>query len=229
MNKEDNVKWLERSTIGIPRYLITHYILIISLIAILIHVGYNIMGKYEISDGYELFRDILTIILTILGLAIAALGYGIYQFILHSVERKSEKWAIEFQDKMDIRYKSFLLYTTSLIDLNSGHSFWLEYEAKKDSTLLNHAILLTKNAYSHVQKLDTHKKRHELLKCQILNNLTYYLAERGKEGDIDLAEQYTKFFMGRIQKYPMLASNWKNTDTFIRTAIRRKKKSEKED
>jgi hypothetical protein len=219
MDKKDNVTWLERTIRGIPIYLILLFIFTAILIGFFILIGMIIAEKYQIGEGkeYELFRDILTIILAILGLAIAMLGYGTYQIILHSAERKLGMWEAEFQNKMDIRYKDFLLYTNSMIYLNVGYSIWMIYKYDNKREQLEHAIFVTQKAYLSVQKLDEREKRYELLKCEILNNLSYYLAERKKEGDIELAKQYADFIMEKCKenKYPDNCIQWKDTATFV--------------
>jgi hypothetical protein len=144
MAEKDNAKWLERSTIGSPRYISILYFIL---------VGFGIIGKYEVSEGYELFRDILTIILAVLGLSIAILGYLIYAFILHSAKEKVEKWEADFQDKIEKEHQDFQdkiekehqdfqdkiekehqdfsKYSTSMLYLNIGTSVWMEYVLEK--------------------------------------------------------------------------------------------------
>ena len=83
MDEEDNVKWLERTFGGVPKYIILLFIFITILIGLLILIGVIIIGEYQIEagEGYEIFRDILIFILTIAGVCIAAGGYGIYLLI----------------------------------------------------------------------------------------------------------------------------------------------------
>jgi ABC-type multidrug transport system fused ATPase/permease subunit len=238
MAEKDNVKWLERSTIGLPRYIIILYILIIAPIAILILVGFGIIGKYEVREGYELFRDILTIILAVLGLSIAILGYLIYAFILHSAKGKVEEWAADFQDKIEKVHKDFQdkiekvhkdfqdkiekeqkdfsLYSNSMLFLNLGTSIWMEYVDKKKPEKLEYAINVTHRAYLDTQGLDEGNKRYERLKCETMNNLGYYLAERKQDTDRKLANQCAEFILKKIPYYEESATNWKHTYDFIK-------------
>ena len=191
MDEKDKVKWLEGSAIDVPRYIILLYILIIIIIAILIFVGLHIIGGYEVSEGYELFRDILVIFLTILALAMTALGYGIYQSILKYAEKSMEK-----------REENFMLLSTALLYVDMGFFHWQHYKIdykieEKEKNKQNkyaldhmkHAIDFTERAYEKILKLDVSDQRNERLKCQIMNNLGYYLADRGEEKDRDFSKK----------------------------------------
>ena len=227
MVESDNIKWLEGSTKGAPRYIILLYILIIALIAILILVGLQIIGGYEVSEGYELFRDILTIILAILGLSIAILGYLIYEFILHSAKGKVEKWKADFQgdiekvhkdfqDKVEKEHQDFSVYSTSMLYLNIGTSIWMEYVFEKNSKKLEYAIDITRKAYMDIQTLDEENKLYERLKCETMNNLGYYLAERKHDSDREFANQCAEFIKKKIRDYPKSSTNWQDTCDFIK-------------
>jgi hypothetical protein len=233
MVESDNIKWLEGSTKGAPRYIILLYILIIALIAILILVGLQIIGGYEVSEGYELFRDILTIILAVLGLSIAILGYLIYEFILHSAKGKVEKWEADFQgdiekvhkdfqdkiekvhkdfqDKVEKEHKDFSVYSTSMLYLNIGTSIWMEYVFEKKPKKLEYAIDITRKAYMDIQTLDEENKLYERLKCETMNNLGYYLAERKHDSDREFANQCAEFIKKKIRDYPKSSTNWQDT------------------
>ena len=217
MNKKDNVKWLEGSTIGAPRYIILVYILIIALIAVLIFVGFHIIGGYEVSEGYELFRDLLVIFLTILALAMTALGYGIYQSILKHAESSIES-------SMKKREENFILLSTALLYVDMGFFHWQHYKIdykieEKEKNKQNkyaldhmkHAIDFTERAYEKILKLDVSDKRSERLKCQIMNNLGYYLADRGEEKDRDFSKKCAYYILKRIEKFPAMRKEWQDT------------------
>lgn len=91
MDKKDNVKWFKDIKVYFA-------ILCIAAYAILLFV---LISSYktiecEIDDKFTLFRDLLTLLLSIAGVAIAAVGIGIYQLILHGAERKLDIWEGEF-------------------------------------------------------------------------------------------------------------------------------------
>ena len=224
MAEKDIVKWLKGSVIDAPRYIILLYFLVfvIVIIAILIFVGLHIIGGYEVSEGYKLFRDILVIFLTILGLAMTALGYGIYQSILKHAEKSMKK-----------REEDFILFSTALLFLNMGFFHWQHYEIdyekevkeenkqkayalqeenKQKPYALHHrklAIDLTEDAYTLVLKLDESERRNEQLKCQIMNNLGWYLAE-GDE-DREFSKRCAQYLRERIDKFPDKRKEWQHT------------------
>ena len=227
MAEKDNEKWLEGSTKGAPRYIFLLVFLVFVIIAILILIGLLIIGGYKVSEGYELFRDILTIVLAVLGLSIAIVGYLIYEFILHSAKGKVEEWAADFQDKIEKVHKDFQdkiekeqkdfsLYSNSMLFLNLGTSIWMEYVDKKNPEKLKYAINVTHRAYLDTQGLDEGNKRYERLKCETMNNLGYYLAERKQDTDRKLANQCAEFILKKIPYYEESATNWKDTYDFIK-------------
>ena len=215
MDEKDKVKWLEGSAIDTPRYIILLYILIFVIIAILIFVGLHIIGGYEVSEGYKLFRDILVIFLTILGLAMAALGYGIYESILKHAEKSMKK-----------REEDFIHFSTALLFLNMGFFHWQHYEIdyeveekeekKQKKYAVHHrtlAIELTQKAYKIVLKLDVSERRNEQLKCQIMNNLGWYLAEGDEEREF--SKRCAQYLIERIDKFPDKRKEWQDTINHI--------------
>jgi hypothetical protein len=219
MDEKDNVKGLEGSTIGAPRYIIPLFSLIIVLIAILSLVGFHIIGEYEISEGYELFRDILATILAIAGLAIAILGYGIYQFILENVSSRVEREMKEWKNVVDSRLKKIEdkgeFFSNALVSLNIGFTYWLTYKDTNQKQPLYTAIDLTEIAYNDVIRLDESEPENEKLKCQVMNNLGYYLAERGNPEDREFAIKCAEFIKEKIDKYPDKRKLWQDTYDYI--------------
>ncbi len=186
------------------------------LIAILILVGFCITGKYQVGEGYELFRDILTTILAIAGLAIAILGYGIYQYILENVSSRVEREMKEWKNVVESRMKKLEdkgeFFSNALVSLNIGFTYWLTY--KKDTNQkqpLYIAINRTEIAYKDVIMLDESEPENEKLKCQVINNLGYYLAERGDAADREFAIKCAEFIKGKIDKYPDERKEWQDT------------------
>jgi hypothetical protein len=222
MGEKDKVKWLEGSVIDAPRYIILLYILVFVIITILIFVGLHIIGGYEVSEGYNLFRDILVINLTILCLAMTALGYEIYQRILKHAEKSMKE-----------KEEEFLLYSKALLFLNMGYFHWQHYEIdyekevkeenkqeayalqeehKKKAYALHHrklAIELTEDAYTLVLKLDENDQRNERLKCQIMNNLGWYLAEGDEKKEF--SKRCAQYLIKRIDKFPEKGEEWQHT------------------
>ena len=199
MDEKDNVKWLEKSIGGKPVYIILLYILIIIPIAVLILIGCGIIGKYEVSGGYELFRDILTIILAIAGLTIAILGYGIYAWIGNKLEsRLKETLQTEQQElqKLQEEIKENQILFGMRLQRNLGYLFWQLYEVEKkkgknkstlvSKELIKFAIKRAKESLDLAKKLPESKYKDEVYKCK--SNWVYFLAEAAVE-DCELTMQ----------------------------------------
>lgn len=219
MGEKDNVKYLERQIKGRPVYIILLFTFIIAIICLLVYIGLIITTKYQIGVGkeYELFRDILAIFLTILGLAMAVLGYEIYHRILKHAEISMKE-----------REEDFISFSTAMLFLNLGFFHWQHYENgckvegkeenKQNDYALHHknlAINLTKTAYDKVLILDESERRNEQLKCQIMNNFGYYLAKEGEEKDKYFSKKCAYYIIKRLDKFPDKRDEWQDTFDFI--------------
>jgi len=189
-------------------------------ILLLALVGCQIYGfiKYpsqipKISHSYQIFIDLFITIITISGIAIAAIGYSIYLRISESMKEREE---------------DFILYSTALLYTNMGFFHWQHYdidykieekdENKQNEYALYHrkfAIDRTERAYEMVQMLDVSERRNEKLKCQIMNNLGYYLATRKEEEDREFSKRCAYYIMKRIEKFPDKRKQWQNTSDYI--------------
>ena len=73
------------------------------------------------------------------------------------------------------------------------------------------AIFITERAYEKVQMLDVSDRRNEKLKCQIMNNLGYYLTTRGEEKDREFSKRCAYYIMKRIAEFPDKREDWQDT------------------
>ena len=80
---------------------------------------------------------------------------------------------------------------------------------------LKAAINITKRAHSHARILNEKDPKNEVLKCEILNNLVYYLAVQGNKEDREIAMQGAEFVKKRIEKYPKKSKAWQHTYDYI--------------
>jgi hypothetical protein len=224
MAENDNVKLLERQIKGKPVYIILLYTFIITLIGLLVYMGLIITATYKIGVGkeYELFRDFLFIFLMIFALAIG-LGYEVYLRIIKHVNESMKK-----------REEDFILLSTALLYVDMGFFHWQHYhidykkegikekegieENKQNEYAVHHknnAIDLTERAYKKVLKLDLSDQRNERLKCQIMNNLGWYLAEGGEDEDRDFSKKCAYYIMKRIENFPDKRKDWQETFDYI--------------
>ena len=174
-------------------------LLMVVLFAIGLLIGYSfwLFGRsFSIPESiqYEVFRDLLIVILSIAGIAIAVMTYGAYRVLSMEVENR-------------IRQSQLNSVTTVLTEV--GWTCWNTYEADKTKDIhLENAIALTDYAFhKYGIKLDETKKENVILLCTVKTDLAYYLAERcalGKEqeSDKDLALKYAQYAYDRRDILP---------------------------
>jgi hypothetical protein len=136
MGEEDNVKWLERSSIGVPRYIILLLIIILIYPLICIGIFLAVGNQIGVNDKYDIFKDILTLILAIAAVSIAAFGYITYLFLIEKVEKwesrintELEAWKSQIGSDAEKRGKEFLLFSSGMLFTNVGYSFWNVYDS----------------------------------------------------------------------------------------------------
>lgn len=165
---------------------------------------------HQIAERYEIFKELFTFILAITG--VVAVGYGIYRYIskrfVSHIESSVES-SLKKEEKEIVNYGSGSLF------LNLGYNTWQTYKVTRESEHLETAVFLTEKAYSIVSELDERETRNELLKCEIMNNLGYYLAERGRGEDREFARDCAQFIRNKIQKYPDKRASWQDTYDYI--------------
>jgi len=185
-------------------------ILLLALIGSYIYTF--ITPAYEIADKYEVFRDLLTIILAIAGVSIAAGGYLGYRYV-SAVFRRDVDSAIE-QARALARMDTHRV--NAYVFASTGYAFWHTYDAMKQASFLEEAIRFTETAYTHhAAKLDEQQPENQRLICDIRNNLGYYLAERKKPEDKALARDCAEYIIRKIPTYPDASQTWQGTYNFI--------------
>ena len=160
--------------------------------------------------GYEVFRDILTLLL---GVAAAAAGVT-YAVIYTSLTKRVNSAA---KAEMNKAIANFLLAI--------GFNYWEEHDNASDKWKLLQAINITKSALRYTRKLDERERDSKWIICKLKNNLAYFYAEKQKQkfGTItpdekDSAQRYVKYIYGRIDKCPkdnQERKDWLDTRKFV--------------
>ena len=116
---------------------------------------------------YELFQDLLILIIAGSTIIISLLGYAAYRILESNTEKNVNKMA-----------NSTLNKALSGTMGRMGYSCWKKFETTKKAVDLEQAIYLTNIAYQEFAVLldESDKGREELI-CKLKNNLAYYLAE----------------------------------------------------
>ena len=166
--------------------------------------GYSL----EAEDKYLFFKDILLINLTIIGVIFAAIVFWIHVFITERIKNNVTKSLVE-------RDVSITDYVQGLALLNDGFTCWMTYKTFGKGIFLDLAINLTKKAKAYVWNLTDENPRNLEIKCQTMNNLGYYLAERANKKDKEFAIWCANYINDRIVDYPEYQAHWTCTYDFI--------------
>lgn len=166
------------------------------------------------EDKYAFFRDILLINLSIMAIIFGAIAVWIHVFISERVENRIEK---SVGNQSESRDKNYFKYTLGTAQLNNGYIFWQLYKTTKEKQFLNSAIQLTEEANFLFKGLDEKVYAYKLAKCQIMNNLGYYLAEKGNPKDIQYAITCGEFILKRLESFPEKRASWMDTYEYIKS------------
>lgn len=188
-----------------------HYIVGVILVAVSVYAliytsefiqNHPITGSQE----YDIFRDLLTMVLTIVGVIISGVFLIIYDVLSKTLQR-----SVESKAHNEIQREKASLY------IRIGYTYWNDFRNRNDPQDLEQAIDITNEAFNIVKKMD--EKENEELLCTIKNNLAYYLAlqpkEKRKSGDDKIARDYAKYAYDRISNYPKHKEDWTDTYQFV--------------
>ena len=163
----------------------------------------------EVTEKYETFRDVLTIVLAVAAVTIAAAGYGVYRYLDQRITRQAIE-EVRSAARIERHFSSAYGLGTS------GYIYWLNYKKTTDDDYLAMAISLTELAYrEHAVWLNEQEREHQRLICTIRNNLGYYLAKRGKPEDATFARECAEYIRRKIIDFPESKEAWDDTYSFI--------------
>lgn len=181
------------------------------------------LGKYLITNKYEVFRDILIIVLSLSAVGIALLGLAIYKLISQSLDGKIET---KLNEEMNFITCKFYIELSDI--------YWKHYErdyeidsqiSESEKHYLQMAIEQSERALEKANFLD--EKKFESLICVAKNNLAYHLAMRGCPDDDKRAIPLAKYVYDRVWNYDYKETcYWVETYAFvlIRLGDRQQKK-----
>jgi len=158
---------------------------------------------------YDILKDTLTIVLTVLAVGIAATGWLLYIVISKQLKNETVSFA-----RIETRRSSSHLFT------RSGFVFWESYERAKgrEPQYLEMAISLTERAllyFNEIPDEEAKKRENDRLLCEIKNNLAYYYAVRKSKDDKEVAREYAEYIYERLSKYATEKDNWLDTYRFV--------------
>lgn len=193
-----------------------HWVVILVIVGIILLVCGFFLDRFFLGwphrnvNQYELFRDLLVIILALAGLAIAFIGLVVYELISKGLETKVEK-----------KVAGEVNYAISTIFLELSYDYWRAYEIggkfQRDKTNeLERAIEKSKKALTRAERLDTKQKIFEFTLCLAKNNLAYHLAARNRTKDTEKAISLAKYAYDRAGDFDFEKTcHWMETYGFV--------------
>lgn len=191
-----------------------HVLIIVLSLAVVFLAGSFIMEIIDTPqrdiDKLEFFIDLLFINLTVAGVFISVLSYSAYRFLHYKLEQKTESFFADKEDFLNAKSYSTISY-----------SHFVNYEICPDQNnkklYLDEAINMATSAYKRVRSLDQNKHINLQLTGDILNNLGYYLAERGAQDDKEMTLKYASFLEKNLALFPERGGNyWVDTIKHIK-------------
>jgi hypothetical protein len=172
---------------------------------------------------YDLYKDLILVILASSTIIIALLGYSAYRVLEKTIESRVDKIA-----------NNIFLKTMCGAIARIGFAWWKRYTTSQNVIDLEQAIDLTKVAYEkYAINLDEIDKANKDLICRIKNNLAYYWAEYWRIGKADESQRLsaiiyaTDIFNKKGECSLELAGNIVDTYEFVQRVTSKKKKSSK--
>jgi hypothetical protein len=191
-------------------YPILHILLILLTLAVVFLAGVCIVevvgARNTDMEPLNVFIDLLYINLTVAAVLISVLSYCAYKFLGHQLEKKTEAF---FADKES------LLFGQSFSSISFAH--FSHYETSKDGNHLDLAINMASKAFARVKTLDMSKTENLKLYCDVINNLSYYYAEKGDINNRTVALKYADILESNLHLFPEKNPEiWVDTVRFIR-------------
>ena len=151
------------------------------------------------------YWEIVATIAVLFVAIIAASGLGIYCILSARIQKQATSAA-----------QTEMLKTTASLENDIGWSYYTNYKITKQPKYLDMAIQLTRGALNKAAGLDERQPENELRICGCKNNLAYYLADRQRSEDKEVARAYAKYLRERLSKFPGKHQKaWVDTYNFV--------------
>jgi len=165
-------------------------------------------GKYRAVNQYEIFRDLLIIIVTLAGLSLVVFGASVYLALRGRIEEIAQREAKETSDEAQAKVTRRLVLEIVKMAIKHSHDKWRTAKALQDQedqederkSLQNWSIRSLKDALTFAEDTlpvsqnkdfweNVENKKHLI---RLKNNLAFYMACRKKIGDREDARLYAK-------------------------------------
>ncbi len=172
---------------------------LLSVIAILLiglFIGYMLWGPtYEIPQEfkYDVLKDTLTIVLTVVAVFIAVVGVAVYGIVTQKLTAETEK-------RISNESKRWIVWLASLTGYNFG-----------EMGKIDQAIKLTEEAHGYAQELDEKELKNQQLIGEIRNNLASYYVKKGQKAKAAIAQGFAAYIHNISHKFPKQRAAWEDT------------------
>lgn len=148
---------------------------------------------------YKVLKDTLTIVLTVIAVAVTAFGFLAYRIVSLTLEREREAFERETGQRITRESRRWV----ARLAISIGYSLWKLGFPKE-------AERLTAEAHEeHARGLDERDPDDQVLIAAIRNNLASYFAE-AKENR-DLARGYATYIHNKSSEFPKQREIWEKT------------------
>jgi len=181
-------------------------VLPIVIIFLVVSAGFYLFSRSkaiaEIANTHTVLRDVLQIVLGVAAVAIAVLGYAIYQIVAQRLRIYAEE-----EIGSERRRTTAQLYTY----VGFLRSTDFESSTPRNPGLLEDAIEATERAHIYASELDQRDPKNERILGTVRNNLAWYLARRGRTQDRGRARGYAEYLHLRSGRFPEEREEWEHT------------------
>jgi hypothetical protein len=192
-------------TVGSWRVLIIIVFVLILGVFAGFFVNSIVATRIAAPQPYDIFKEVLYTTLTIITLLITVLGLLVYQTVRY---RLLEETSLEAEEISSYLFAH--IYTPI------SYLHWFNWRSTEDSRNLDSAIEFAQKAFERYERfIDEYDPKSILLVCFIRNNWGYFLAERGREEDRELALSSAEYLRENLYRFPERAVTWRDTINFI--------------
>ncbi|MCH7622252.1 MAG: hypothetical protein IH870_10175 [Chloroflexi bacterium] len=174
-------------------------------------------GAVAQADRYDVFKDTITIVLSVAGIIIAVLGVGAFLLLRVFLQR-------DITNEVNEKFLRSMIWNL----INVGYTLWDHHQNTNEQFLLRHAIEVTVDAHEQVKQLDQSQLINQEIEGIVRNNWGYYLAAKAKasregswqdEGithdEMQQALHIAEYLKEKARVFPHYAGSFSDTIAYI--------------
>lgn len=154
---------------------------------------------------------------------VAIFAGGAYSVLSRQLQAENQQETQQTIKKAEGKIEGKMVGKHAWLFLVAGKTFWDVYErsGRQNKDYLELAISLTNIAYEgeteeKLRKMAEEDPEIQVMYCDILNDLAYYYAERGKSEDRIKALAFCEHIKDKIKEFPLAGADWQDTYEFVK-------------